>query len=328
MKVFYDQYYNMHIGFKYSLECCGRITNTIKNIGCEQIGFVRSLPVGWNKIIDNMEQKYNSINKINCQVCSYLNEKDESRCEICNSTLGTVKIVSPIDGDTTYMCKDSSKTVTGILNTIMNTLDWQTDEKNTENVFIMCRPPGHHSDNITPSGFCIVNNMYMAVDYLRNFKKKNKIAIIDWDVHHGNGTQKLFYNDKNTLFIDIHRENFYPFTGSVEERGDGDGFGYTINIPLQSGSDENIYVEKFNSIIIPMLKTFEPEWIMISCGFDAHIRDPCGGMKLTSTSYGIFHQLLKSFNKPMTYILEGGYDTEAITSSVSEILRYDLNTTI
>ena len=113
-------------------------------------------------------------------------------------------------------------------------------------------------------------------------------------------------------------------TGTVEETGEGDGVGYTINIPLEKGVDESVYIKNFESIIIPSLKKFDPDWIMVSCGFDAHIDDPFGGMKLKSSSYGKFHQLLKSLNKKMTYILEGGYNADAIKSSITEIRLQDL----
>ena len=191
-----------------------------------------------------------------------------------------------------------------------------------ESIFILCRPPGHHSDNINPSGFCLVNNMYFAVDYLRKYMKTGKIVIIDWDVHHGNGTQKLFYDDKSTLFIDLHRDNFYPYTGKKEETG----YGYTINIPLEKGSNEDIYINCFNNIIIPSIEKFNPDWIMVSCGFDAHKNDPIGGMLLESTSYGKFHNLIKNLNKPITYLLEGGYNTNSIMESILEMQKADFNT--
>lgn len=322
MKFFYDKNYNLHIGFTSSFECSNRITKTIQNIDCEQIIPKCPLPKNWEKITNNLEEKYQTIKTINCEVCSFTNQNSSSICTICGTNLGSIKLVSSIDGDTTYMCKDSSEVVISLLKTIIMALDWQADNK--ENVFILTRPPGHHSDNIIPNGFCLVNNMYMAVDYLRNYKGYERIAIVDWDVHHGNGTQKLFYKDKNTLFIDLHRNNFYPYTGSIEEKGEGDGMGYTINIPLEKGEDESGYIKHFKSDIIPALKNFNPCWIMISCGFDAHIDDPFGGMKLSSASYGRFHQILKTLNKPMTYVLEGGYNADAIKSSIVEIHRRDM----
>ena len=322
MKFFYDTNYNLHIGFQSSFECSNRITQTIQNLHCEPVNSVRHLPKNWGYITNKLEEKYQNIKTINCDVCSFTNKTNSKVCEICGSDLVSVKLVSSIDGDTTYMCKDSSKVVTNLLKTITVALDWQTTDT-SENVFILTRPPGHHSDNVNPSGFCLVNNMYMAVDYLRNYKEKKKISIVDWDVHHGNGTQKLFYHDKDTLFIDLHRDNFYPHTGSSEETGKDDGIGYTINIPLEKGSDESVYIEHFKSTIIPALKDFDPDWIMVSCGFDAHIDDPFGCMKLTSSSYGRFHLMLKSLNKPITYMLEGGYNADAIKSSIIEIHRHD-----
>ena len=199
----------------------------------------------------------------------------------------------------------------------------QLQNKYKDNIFILSRPPGHHSNNESPSGFCLINNMYMAVDYLKHLNSNYKIAIVDWDVHHGNGTQKLFYHRDDILFIDIHRDNFYPYTGFKEEIGEGKGIGFNINIPLEKGSDEKVYINCFNTIIVPALNTFNPDWIMVSCGFDAHINDQMGGMKLESSSYGKFHTILQKLGKPITYMLEGGYNDDSICSSIKEISRYN-----
>jgi acetoin utilization deacetylase AcuC-like enzyme len=193
--------------------------------------------------------------------------------------------------------------------------------KNTDS-FLILRPPGHHSDMDINQGYCLINNVYIGVKYLKEVIGINKIAIIDWDVHHGNGTQKLFYKDNTVLFIDIHRygNGFYPKTGAESEIGDDIGINYTVNIPLNKNSDETIYLDKFNTIIIPKLQDFNPEIIVVSCGFDAHKNDPIGGMCLESSSYKKFHKLLKQLDKKQIYFLEGGYDKNIVLECILQIV--------
>ena len=144
--------------------------------------------------------------------------------------------------------------------------------------------------------------------------------MVDWDVHHGNGTQDIFYEDPSVLFISLHQYPFWPGTGSRNERGAGAGEGLTLNIPLPAGTGEARYLKAFEEEILPALNDFSPELLMISAGFDAHRDDPLAGMKLTEDSYAQFTRLLKT-GTPIVSVLEGGYNLKALAGSVQAHLQ-------
>jgi acetoin utilization deacetylase AcuC-like enzyme len=148
----------------------------------------------------------------------------------------------------------------------------------------------------------------------------DKVAILDWDVHHGNGTQHIFYDDPSVFYISLHQYPFYPGTGSRGERGEGDGEGFTLNIPLPAGTGERVYSKAFEEEIVPALEGFEPELLIISAGFDAHRDDPLGGMNLTEESFARMTRMVKPFS-PVVSVLEGGYDLEALSRSVEAHLK-------
>ncbi len=154
------------------------------------------------------------------------------------------------------------------------------------NGFAMVRPPGHHAESDFAMGFCIFNNIAITARYLQS-KGIKKNLILDWDVHHGNGTQHMFYDDPNIYFISFHQFPFYPGTGSESERGIGAGFGTTLNFPLPRGSVEADYLKKFERIEQEM-EEFLPDFILVSAGFDAHKADPLGGMNLSTKSFELF----------------------------------------
>jgi acetoin utilization deacetylase AcuC-like enzyme len=186
--------------------------------------------------------------------------------------------------------------------------------------FCAVRPPGHHAERETPMGFCLFNNIAVGARYALHVHKKRRIAILDWDVHHGNGTQHCFEEDDRVLFISLHQYPFYPGTGSRSERGRGKGLGATINIPLPVGTGEEGYARAFHDEIIPALKAFSPEMLLISAGFDAHKDDPLAGMMLTESSYALFTRLMQGI-APIASVLEGGYDLYALAESVDAHLR-------
>ncbi|PKA05360.1 histone deacetylase family protein, partial [Leptospira ellisii] len=152
-------------------------------------------------------------------------------------------------------------------------------EGKIKNGFSLLRPPGHHAERDRIMGFCMFNNIAIAARYLQlhGFKK---IFILDWDVHHGNGTQEIFYSDPDIFYASIHQYPFYPMTGSYDEIGYGLGKGTTLNVPMPVDSHNAAYIKAFEKKIIPTMERFEPEIILISAGFDAHKRDPLGGMKV------------------------------------------------
>jgi acetoin utilization deacetylase AcuC-like enzyme len=178
--------------------------------------------------------------------------------------------------------------------------------------FIAVRPPGHHAERDRAMGFCLFNNIAIAASYL--LMAGERVAVVDWDVHHGNGTQHSFYANEDLLYVSIHEFPFYPGTGWVTETGQGAGTGTTVNIPLPGGTSAASYLAAFDQLAMPVLGEFHPDWILISNGYDAHTRDPLGGLHLESRDYGSMAAALLSVvprNRIIAF-LEGGYDLEAL----------------
>src|SRR5439155_1218236 len=166
-------------------------------------------------------------------------------------------------------------------------------EKRVDNAFCAVRPPGHHAESGHAMGFCLFNNVAIAARYFQKRYGLERIAIVDWDVHHGNGTQHAFYDDPTVFFFSTHQYPWYPGTGGADERGEGKGEGYTLNVPLSAGMGDKEYLEVFNRILRPALKTYRPDAIIISAGFDAHRDDPLAGMNLTAEGYKALTRVVK-----------------------------------
>lgn len=330
MLCYFHSDYDKHQTLESSFENDNRIRDVLTKIPVSHKIECEFKDDDYKPLISNLniiKEYYNHLRYWNCSKCSYQNNKD--KCEMCEEKNNkNIKLISKIEGDTTSLSGSSFVCLIKNLQTIYYTIDSQM--KNNKNGFILIRPPGHHSnfckDSITvnPQGFCIINNISYGIDYVINKCNYKKIAIIDWDVHHGNGTQEIYYSRKDVLFIDLHRYDgkFYPGSGTEEEKGKNQGYGYNINIPLSKGTGENVYLEKFNNIILPTLKEYNPDWIFVSCGFDAHESDPLGGMNLKDDSYAKFYNLLKKLNKPITMFLEGGYNSDVIYRCISNILNF------
>ena len=223
-----------------------------------------------------------------------------------------------LDGDTPY----SEKSVEAALMAAGAgiTLADKILEGECKNGMLLLRPPGHHAEPENAMGFCIFNNIAITAKYLQN-KGLKKILILDWDVHHGNGTEDSFYEDDSVYFISTHQYPFYPGTGKASDTGEGKGRGYNLNLPFARGSSDQDYLKIFGEKILPAIESFEPEFILISAGFDAHKRDPLAGIELSTTAYEKFTSMIcKTANEicsgRILSFLEGGYDLEALGESV------------
>ena len=189
-----------------------------------------------------------------------------------------------------------------------------------------CRPPGHHATANEFMGFCLINSVAVAARYAQNRLHLNRIAILDWDVHHGNGTSNIFAEDSSVLFIDMHREGVWPGSGTIEDIGHGPGAGYTINIPLPESSGHAAAVAAVEDIVLPALRRFQPDLILISAGFDAHYKDPLECLQFQSATYHTLARMLFQAAEELclgrcVVVLEGGYDPEAVAEAALETTR-------
>lgn len=180
----------------------------------------------------------------------------------------------------------------------------------------LVRPPGHHAERGRAMGFCLFNNIAVAAAHARA-RGLNRVAIVDYDVHHGNGTQHTFYGDPHVLFISSHQFPYYPGTGAAEETGTGAGAGFTVNLPLAAGAFDADYERVFAEVGFPVLRQFAPELILISAGFDAHADDPLGGMRLTSAEFVRLTSAIVAIADEccagrVVAFTEGGYDLKAL----------------
>ena len=209
-------------------------------------------------------------------------------------------------------CLAASAAIKGV-DTVMN--------DNCQNAFCCCRPPGHHALHSSAMGFCFFNNIAIAARYAQEKYALNKILIIDWDVHHGNGTQASFYNDPSVFFFSAHQYPFYPGSGSSEEKGVGHGMGYTLNVPMPAGASIKHYRRAFNLSLTPTAYKFRPDLILISAGFDAHRDDPLATISLKNEDFGELTYLVKDIAEHFCHgrivsVLEGGYNLSALPRSV------------
>jgi acetoin utilization deacetylase AcuC-like enzyme len=194
-----------------------------------------------------------------------------------------------------------------------------------ETAFAVARPPGHHAGRDYGMGFCLTNHAAVAAGHAIS-KGLEKVAILDWDVHHGNGTQDIFYGDDRVLYLSVHQSPFYPGTGQAGEVGEGDGLGFTANVPLPAGSGEDLFAAAFAGVFLPVLREFGPGLILVSAGFDAHEDDLLGGMALETGSFGRFAALITDLSReeraaPPAFVLEGGYNLGALTESVAATMQ-------
>ena len=222
-----------------------------------------------------------------------------------------------LDGDT-IVSPGSKQATLDAVGSIIVAID-EVQNKKFKNAFCAVRPPGHHAEKNKAMGFCIYNNVAVGANYLLEKYKLNKIAIIDFDVHHGNGTQDIFFNNENVLYISTHQYPFYPGSGTEKEKGK---FNNILNIPLAAGTNSEEYLNAYE-FVLKKLKNFRPDFILISAGFDAHKDDPLAQLQLKSKDYYTITKRTLSIAKEccdgkIVSILEGGYDLNALKESTEE----------
>jgi len=197
--------------------------------------------------------------------------------------------------------------------------------KQVRNAFALVRPPGHHAQKDRAMGFCIFNNEAIGARYALKTQGLERVLIVDWDVHHGNGTQGIFYDDPHCLYFSAHRGAFYPWTGEEQEAGAGRGEGYTVNIPLGIGCSNACYGNAFRHLLWPIAHQYRPELILVSAGFDIHHNDPLGSMNVTTEGFARMTALLMEMaadlcDERLILVLEGGYNPQALRDSVEMVL--------
>jgi len=193
-------------------------------------------------------------------------------------------------------------------------------------VFAFVRPPGHHAEPNHGMGFCLFNNIAIAAEYAIEKHGLKRILIVDWDLHHGNGTQKSFYDRSDVLFFSSHQYPHYPGTGSFDEVGSGKGEGFTVNAPFPSGFGDTEYIAVYERVLKPVALEYMPELVLVSAGFDPYIKDPLGGMEVTGDGFGNIASLVRSIANAtcggkVLLTLEGGYNPDGLREGVRSVLQ-------
>ena len=189
---------------------------------------------------------------------------------------------------------------------------------------VLSRPPGHHAERDRAMGFCFYNNIAVAAAHARSLGAR-RVAIVDYDVHHGNGTQHIFEDDHEVLYVSIHQSPYYPGTGAADETGHGRGAGRTVNIPLEVGATDDDYRLVFEQVVLPVLRQFALDILLVSAGFDAHERDPLGGMRVTTAGFAAMTATLRQVadeccDGRLVAVVEGGYDLRALRGCLQAVV--------
>jgi acetoin utilization deacetylase AcuC-like enzyme len=234
-----------------------------------------------------------------------------------------------VDSPDVPVCGRSYEAATFAVGGVLAAID-AVMEGTTSNAFCAVRPPGHHALKDQAMGFCLFNNVAIAARYIQRKHKLSKVLIVDWDVHHGNGTQDIFYDDPTVFYFGIHQYPFYPGSGAAGEKGIGEGLGFTLNVPLPAGSDDRDYQEAFEKSLRPAAIEFDPDFVLISAGFDAHEDDLLGGMEVTAGGFAELTRVVDQIAQEccagrLVSVLEGGYGLQGLAASVEAHLRVLMN---
>jgi acetoin utilization deacetylase AcuC-like enzyme len=189
------------------------------------------------------------------------------------------------------------------------------DRGDDDNAFLAVRPPGHHAVPARAMGFCLINNIAVTAAALR--ARGERVLIVDWDAHHGNGTQDAFYDEPDVFYVSMHEWPLYPGTGWLDETGVGAGVGANLNVPFPAGATGNLYLDVLDNVVAPIVEQFTPSWVLVSAGFDAHRDDPLTGLGLSAGDYVDITGRVSEYAPRSIYFLEGGYDLDALRTSVA-----------
>jgi acetoin utilization deacetylase AcuC-like enzyme len=187
--------------------------------------------------------------------------------------------------------------------------------------FSLLRPPGHHAERDRAMGFCLFGNLAVAARHALDSLGADRVFVLDWDVHHGNGTNSIFHSSREVLFASIHQYPFYPGTGPLSDVGSGEGEGFSINLPVPAGADEDLFCGLVEHVVLPAARAFDPDLVLVSAGFDAHRDDPVGGCALETSSFAELTRQMLTLGKPVGCVLEGGYDLDALAGSVTATME-------
>lgn len=228
-----------------------------------------------------------------------------------------------IDEDT-FTSPDSEEIARLAAGAVLTGVDRVLDGPPRSRALALVRPPGHHAEADRAMGFCLYSNIAVGAAYARS-RGCARVAIVDYDVHHGNGTQWIFYEDPTVLFVSSHQWPFYPGTGAASERGRGEGLGFTLNIPLDAGAKDDEIEQKYVAQVIPAVRDFKPDLLMISAGFDAHEMDPLGQLRMTTAGFGRLTTLLLALADEIcegrvVLATEGGYDLTALSQCLDAVI--------
>ncbi len=225
----------------------------------------------------------------------------------------------------THASRDTFKTALlaagGVLTAVEAVIDGEAD-----NAFAIVRPPGHHALPERAMGFCFFNSVAIAARWLIGGRGLRRVMIVDWDLHHGNGSQEIFYESPEVLYVSTHQFPHYPGTGSLQELGFGAGAGYTVNVPMPATFGDAEYLRAFDELLLPIGRKFKPEFILVSAGFDCHFRDPLGAMRVSEDGFAAMTRRVKRLAAEccggrMAAALEGGYDLQALAASGEAVIE-------
>jgi acetoin utilization deacetylase AcuC-like enzyme len=187
--------------------------------------------------------------------------------------------------------------------------------------FSILRPPGHHAERSRAMGFCLFANVSVAARHALDSLGAERVFVLDWDVHHGNGTNAIFHESREVLFASIHQYPFYPGTGPLSDAGTGDGEGFSINLPVPGGAGEDVFCGLVEHVVLPAARAFDPNLVLVSAGYDAHRDDPVGGCSLDTSSFAELTRQVLTLGKPVGCVLEGGYDLDGLAMSVAATME-------